>query len=166
MDVHSSGITPPISTDISPFTSTTSRSTPHSHNHTLHNTSFKAHLHAWTATIVHPTYAPNPPPQQQSPPDPPNPHHQHQTAIAITFGVLGCLAMAIFAFGLFRCCYSYKKTPQPDRIAALLNRHHLQTEMDEIARRAGRKPSRGPPPPPYVPKPPEYESVVDPASNV
>src|SRR5262245_36975893 len=103
MDVRSSalqlstGIASPSSTDITPFSSTSVHSILHSTNHTHHTTHFIPHRPAWTA-VHHPTYLPHPnsDPQRQL-----DPHHRshHQIAIAITFGVLGCLAMAMFAFG-------------------------------------------------------------------
>lgn len=147
-----------LSTPSSPVEHTSVHLSSHHHSRNPSHTP----THPWTPPIIY-----RPPPGSGNPThipevqNQPGQHHHRlvrgQAAVAITFGVLGCLAIAIFTFGLLRCCYSYKKTPQRDRIAALLNRHRLQTEMEEIARQGGRlSPSQIPPPPPYVPKPPDY----------
>lgn len=89
-------------------------------------------------------------------------HRGHNRARALVFfEVLGGLVTLIFILGFIRCLYSYKKTPARDRIAALLNRHSLHTEMEELGRRARRRDSmQRPPPPPYAPPPPTYDVVV------
>jgi len=85
----------------------------------------------------------------------PHPRHNESTA-AIVFEVLGALAGLLLFLGLLRCLYSYNRTPHRDRIAAVLHRHQLQREMEELERNPP-EPRRSlePPPPPYL-APPVY----------
>jgi hypothetical protein len=87
-------------------------------------------------------------------------HHDH-ARFMIFFEVLAGAITLFFLLGLVRCLYSYKKTPARDRIAALLNRHSVHTEMEELGQRArGRDSFQRPPPPPYVPPPPTYDITM------
>lgn len=81
------------------------------------------------------------------------------------------LFFILFSFG--RCFYSYRKAPERDRIAALLNRHRLEREMEEMERdRVDRFRQMmestsyqwRPPPPPYQ-QAPAYEAVVGSGSD-
>lgn len=93
-------------------------------------------------------------------------HNQPQSGqkpISIVFEVLGGLAASALLIGFLRCFYNYKKTPGRDRIADILQRHHLQRELEELERNPGllrRHPSLREPAPPYFPRPPSYEHVL------
>ncbi|KAF8897842.1 hypothetical protein BD779DRAFT_405121 [Infundibulicybe gibba] len=78
--------------------------------------------------------------------------------IAILFEVLGGIAGVVFLALTLRCVYVYKRTPHQDRIAAIVNRHRLQREMEELERnpRPLWRPRNWEPAPPYFPPPPEY----------
>ncbi|KAF7792887.1 hypothetical protein EIP86_003988 [Pleurotus ostreatoroseus] len=112
-------------------------------------------------------------PSHHHPPPPLPPHHSHhnsQSAVAIAFEVIGAVAGAFLIFMLSRCLWSWRRTPQHDRIETLLSRHYLQREMQErerteLERRIWRNASvQRPPPPPYQPAP-AYDAVaVEPCS--
>ncbi|KAJ6490287.1 hypothetical protein C8R47DRAFT_1124053 [Mycena vitilis] len=102
--------------------------------------------------------------------DPPPAHHR-QSMTSLVFEILGALAGIVFFLSVLRCLYSYNRTPSHDRITAILDRHQLQREMEELERngppRRGRDSLVEPPPPPYVPPPPSYghgESASPPLS--
>ncbi|KAL0949274.1 hypothetical protein HGRIS_009351 [Hohenbuehelia grisea] len=105
------------------------------------------------------------PTQRPSRPDRPPPEnrerrHPQQNPVAIVFEVIGALAGVALVLSIIRCIYSYRRTPNRDRIAALVERHRLQREMEELERnpRILRPPSFVEPPPPYLPRPPSYIS--------
>lgn len=82
-----------------------------------------------------------------------------QKPIAIFFEVLCGLVLFGLMIALLRCFCSYRRTPTQDRIAAVVNRHHLEREMRDIERSINvRRHSslREPAPPPYFPPPPTY----------
>ncbi|KAK0468422.1 uncharacterized protein EV420DRAFT_1504356 [Desarmillaria tabescens] len=74
----------------------------------------------------------------------------------------GIIAIAI-VLSLIRCIISYRRTPKRDRIAAIIHRHQLHREMDDLEYRMspfynGKRSSlKELPPPPYFPRPPAYE---------
>ncbi|KAF4575124.1 hypothetical protein EYR36_006480 [Pleurotus pulmonarius] len=92
-------------------------------------------------------------------------HGRKQKPVAIFFEVLGGIAILALLLSLLRCLYSYKRTPRPDRVVDIVERHRLQREMEELrhnqAQRVNRRPASlmEPPPPPYFPRPPSYEEV-------
>jgi len=114
-------------------------------------------------TPFHPSVF-HPHPSSSAVPDRPiPPHHKSQTPIIIFFEVLGGIALLVVIVSFIRCFYVYKSTPKQDRIAAILQRHQLQRELEDIerntqvSRRHGRFPSILEPAPPYVPPPPSYD---------
>ncbi|CAL1701331.1 unnamed protein product [Somion occarium] len=134
------------------------------HSHTL------THIHTGSRTLPITHRLPPPPTQSgnplavpsSTPPDQPPSHHQ--SPVAIVFECLAGLVGLIFIVWFTRCLYQYKRTPRQDRIAALLSRHELEREMEELEReqlqrRRRRTSLLRPPPPPYQPAP-AYESVV------
>ncbi|PPQ77348.1 hypothetical protein CVT25_010930 [Psilocybe cyanescens] len=98
------------------------------------------------------------PPPPESSPAPPRSGHK---PILIAVEVIGGLVIAGVLLSLIRCYYIYKKTPHRDRIADILQRHHLQRELDELERNPGilRRPSLREPAPPYFPRPPSYDDM-------
>ena len=124
--------------------------------------------HIATLTIHHPpphqvtptqlTFTPSSPvptPRQSSPA---TGRRRRTNPIAIFLAVFGGLVGFGLFLGLTRCIYNYSKTPPRDRISGVLNRYHLQRELEEIERNpfALRRPSPREPAPPYIPKPPSY----------
>lgn len=85
-----------------------------------------------------------------------------QKPIVIVFEVLGGLIGLAVIISCLRCCYVYNKTPKRDRIAAVLHRHQLERELEELERNplALRRSPTGDPVPPYFPPPPTYETVT------
>ncbi|KAJ6628917.1 hypothetical protein B0H10DRAFT_104509 [Mycena sp. CBHHK59/15] len=84
----------------------------------------------------------------------PSPHRQ--TTAAIVLEILGALAGCLLLISFMRCVYSYNRTPNRDRITAVLHRHQLQREMEELERNPpDRRGSLVEPPPPYL-APPSY----------
>ncbi|KAI0750993.1 hypothetical protein C8Q80DRAFT_1154928 [Daedaleopsis nitida] len=136
--------------------------TPHTHHNpqtpgtgTLENTK----TYIWPPHTQRPTAAP----QGAS-----NTTGHGQSTLAIVSEVLGGAVLLFILMSLGRCLYSYRRAPQRDRIGALLNRHQLQREMEEMERdRVDRfrqmmestSHQWRPPPPPYQ-HAPAYESVV------
>lgn len=91
-----------------------------------------------------------------------HPHRSSPPSIAIIFGVLaGTIAFGVIV-SLTRCFYMYKKTPKRDRIAEVLNRHHLQRELAQLEGNSIiiRRPSLREPAPPYFPRPPSYDAAL------
>ncbi|KAJ7167490.1 hypothetical protein C8R46DRAFT_1093166 [Mycena filopes] len=88
------------------------------------------------------------------------PHHQSMAIIV--FEVLGALAGVAFVLSVVRCFWSYNRTPARDRIAAVMHRHQLQREMEELERNPPERHQslREPPPPPYI-RPPSYDGEGD-----
>ncbi|OSD04648.1 hypothetical protein PYCCODRAFT_1424028 [Trametes coccinea BRFM310] len=110
-------------------------------------------------------FPPNPPPTA-APISTPAPAAKSQPPIAIAFEVLGGIIALLVLLGLARCFIVWRRTPARDRIAALVDRHQLEREMEEQERERMERLSRAlearrwrPPPPPYQPAP-EYEEVV------
>ena len=91
-------------------------------------------------------------------------HHLGQEPIFVVFEVLGGLLALGFFLCLGRCYYQYRKAPKRDRIAEVLNRHHLQRELEELERNPQilRRRSIHDPAPPYCPAPPSYEVTLSP----
>ncbi|KAF8812312.1 hypothetical protein BYT27DRAFT_7132765 [Phlegmacium glaucopus] len=117
-----------------------------------------------------PAVVPGEPVHTRPPDQPPGPlgnsNRRHarpgQKPIFIVFEVLGGLVASILLLGLLRCCYQYNKAPKRDRIAEVLNRHHLQRELEELERNPHilRRPSLREPAPPYFPAPPSYDIIT------
>lgn len=96
-------------------------------------------------------------------------HQSSQKPINIFFEVLGGVVGLAILISCIRCCYSYNRTPKRDRIAAVLQRHQLERELEELERNPftlRRSPSNDPVPP-YFPPPPTYEVITstNPASS-
>lgn len=132
--------------------------------HSSFSTSFRTPIHTRPTSAVH-SFRPTQPPIPIHTEDPlhaVHPHRSSPASIAIIFEVLG----GIIAFGvivsLTRCFYIYKRTPKRDRIAEVLNRHHLQRELAELGRNPViiRHPSLREPAPPYCPRPPSYDAAL------
>jgi len=137
----------------------------------VHGSSTKSHTASHTVPF---TFHHVPPGMVTTAPPRPNPvntpvapsHHQSTAAIAIE-SVVGFIALVVLAL-LLRCFYKWKRAPRRDRIAALLSRHQLEREMEELERedleRRMRQVRRSslyrPPPPPYL-QAPSYEEVID-----
>jgi len=92
----------------------------------------------------------------------PHPHPHTQSTSVLVFEIIGALAGVAFVLGVLRCVWSYKRTPAADRIAAVLHRHQLQREMEELERNPPERHQslREPPPPPYL-RPPSYDGEGD-----
>ncbi|EIW61687.1 uncharacterized protein TRAVEDRAFT_27209 [Trametes versicolor FP-101664 SS1] len=89
-----------------------------------------------------------------------------QPPVAIAFEVLGGLVAVGLLAGIARCFIVWRRTPPRDRIAALMSRHQLEREMEEMERERMERLNQAlearrwrPPPPPYQPPPPDYETV-------
>jgi len=170
----------PLSTAATTTSASTTTSTTTTHSSTHSNSTHHASHHIATPTTyqiptynpVHPHSAPSPSPapivpspdiSSQSSSSTSGSHSQSPAAIA--FEVLGGLAGFALVLGFLRCLYSYKKTPNRDRVAAFVNRHRLEREMEELERnntfRGRSYRFTPPPPPPYYPKPPSYDARRD-----
>lgn len=148
-------------------TGAATRSVPHipsfSSSRPLHSSS-RTTIHTRQTSAVHSfrTTQPSIPIHTGEPLQVVHPHRSSPTSIAIIFEVLA----GIIAFGvivsLTRCFYVYKKTPKRDRIAEVLNRHHLQRELAQLEGNSIiiRRPSLREPAPPYFPRPPSYDAAL------
>ncbi|KAJ7044628.1 hypothetical protein C8F04DRAFT_1174418 [Mycena alexandri] len=87
--------------------------------------------------------------------------HAQSTSVLV-FEIIGALAGVAFVLTVVRCIWSYRRTPAADRIAAILHRHQLQREMEELERNPPERHQslREPPPPPYL-RPPSYDVEAD-----
>ncbi|KAH9943264.1 uncharacterized protein BXZ73DRAFT_97314 [Epithele typhae] len=90
------------------------------------------------------------------------PGGRHQSRVTVALEIIAGLTGLVLASALFRCVYSYRRAPARDRIAALVDRHTLQREVEESER--GRivrslHATWRPPPPRYEPAP-EYDAVA------
>ncbi|KAI9068543.1 hypothetical protein FKP32DRAFT_142313 [Trametes sanguinea] len=110
-------------------------------------------------------FPPNPPPTP-APISTPAQANKGQPPIAIAFEVLGGIIALLVLIGVARCYIVWRRTPARDRIAAVVDRHQLEREMQERERERMQRLSRAlesrlwrPPPPPYQPAP-DYEEVV------
>ncbi|TCD69236.1 hypothetical protein EIP91_008339 [Steccherinum ochraceum] len=142
-----------------------------------------SHPHTATAHSAHPHLVPGPnptpfPPFHNGPPGPQPPRppqagpasrsHRRITTVGLVFACLGGIAATLILFAMARCFYIWRRTPSRDRIAGLLQRHHLDREMEERERedltrrmREQAAPRWKPPPPPYQ-NAPAYDSVAQP----
>lgn len=105
------------------------------------------------------TFTPAPPiPTSWRGPGPATNRPASNNPASIFFEVFGAVIGFVLVLGLTRCLYNYHKTPPPDRISGVVNRYHLQRELEELERNpfALRRPSLRDPAPPYIPKPPSY----------
>ncbi|KAH7916285.1 hypothetical protein BJ138DRAFT_1139997 [Hygrophoropsis aurantiaca] len=140
-------------------------------SHTSRHTEHRPHITFSTPTHTFPFHSKNQHPSKTDHPHRssypssdhyPHPHHHlhHQLeAVSVVFIVLGGIGGVTLVFFLFRCWYSYHKTPRRDRIATLLSRYNLEREMAEMEHEAPRRRWSLPlPPPPYQPPPPRYLS--------
>jgi hypothetical protein len=87
-------------------------------------------------------------------------HNSHSPkAIDIFFEVAGAIIGVVCTIGLFRCLYSWRKTPSRNRLQDVVHRHNIEREMEE-QRQSTLLPQRRwkAPPPPYIP-PPIYDEV-------
>lgn len=157
----------PTSTSDGTKASTTSK-----HSIIIAPTAHRTHPHSsWTGTPGVPFTHHFPPPPGATPPPrppqpPPPPTSKGQPPIAIAFEVIGGVVALIVLVGLARCYIVWRRTPPRDRIAALMSRHRLEREMEEMERERMERLSQAlearrwrPPPPPYQPPPPDYEAV-------
>ncbi|KAJ7753973.1 hypothetical protein DFH07DRAFT_941200 [Mycena maculata] len=103
------------------------------------------------------TNGPNPTGGQSNPiPSASGAHASHSASvIIILLEALGVLTGVLILLALLRCFYSYRRTPNRDRILALLHRHQLQREMEELERNPPESRRSLVAPPPYV-RPPSY----------
>lgn len=135
--------------------------------HTTHSlTESLPHFTTHVQTFPHPPYVqthtrdpPTPAPTRTRAPDiRPQSQSIRQTPIIIFFEVLCGIFLLIVCMGMFRFCRSYRKTPTRDRVSAIISRHRLQMELDELRRRPPmrRFNSIQEPAPPYMPRPPSY----------
>lgn len=147
-------------------------STTHSHNESERHNSTKHHTSTIHVPNIHPvpitsTFFPRPT-RTNDPVVPfhsPSSRHSGQEPIVVVFEVLGGVLALGFLLCLGRCCYQYRKAPKRDRIAEVLNRHHLQRELEELGRNPEilrRRHSLCEPAPPYCPAPPSYEDTSSP----
>ncbi|KAJ7584371.1 hypothetical protein C8J56DRAFT_150856 [Mycena floridula] len=85
-------------------------------------------------------------------------HRERQKPLVTILEIIGGAIAFLLLIGLVRCIISYKKTPNRDRIAAIMHRHQLQRELEELAQAQPlhRSSLVEPPPPPYLPRPPSY----------
>lgn len=147
-------------------TGAATRSVPHippfSSSRRLHSSSTPIHTRPTSAVHSFRTTQPSIPTHTEAPLHVVHPHHSSPASIAIIFEVIA----GIIAFGvivsLTRCFYIYKRTPKRDRIAEVLNRHHLQRELAELGHNSIiiRRPSLREPAPPYFPRPPSYDATL------
>lgn len=120
---------------------------------------------------------PQPPPHPQNPPSHRRPPSHHGVApVVIAFAAIGGVIAVFLAYMGFRCCYSYKRVPPPDRINDVVSRHYLDEEMrqreqEDMERRwiqfrsSAASPTRFvPPPPPYI-QAPSYEDATTPTPS-
>ena len=79
----------------------------------------------------------------------------------IALSTVGGSITLAFVIAIIRCISRYKHPPKRDRIAEAVERHNLQSEMEELARNpyALRRPSHREPAPPYIP-PPSYSDPL------
>ncbi|KAI0775367.1 hypothetical protein BC629DRAFT_1595006 [Irpex lacteus] len=96
---------------------------------------------------------PQPPPHPQNPPSHRHPPSHHGVApVVIAFAAIGGVIAVFLAYMGFRCCYSYKRVPPPDRI-------------NDVFRSSAASPTRFvPPPPPYI-QAPSYEDATTPTPS-
>jgi hypothetical protein len=128
---------------------------------------------------IFPTWHPNtqipPSTETQFPHEHPRPtvssssFSRHPPAVAVAFEVIGGLLGLLVLFGVIRCLVSYGRTPDHDRVAAFIDRHRIQREMEELEGQQyqsfmRRSSMNGPAPPPYLPRPPSYHGHHDEAS--
>lgn len=178
------GAAAPRTSSAHPITETSSALTrPERPRHTGSPVPSHSHPHTATAHTAHPHLVPNPtspfhngPPGQQPPrpiPATPRPHsHRRISTVGIVFACLGGIAATLILLAMARCFYLWRRTPSRDRIAGLLQRHHLDREMEERERedlarrmRESAAPRWKPPPPPYQ-NAPDYDSVAHPPPAV
>lgn len=148
-----------------------------------HSTGSLRGSHTHSFTILHPTdHAPSllPPsrgdggnstgrqPPGAAPAGDRTPQRKKISTVALVFACLGGVALVLILLAFMRCLYVWRRTPSRDRIAGLLNRHHLEREMEgrereELARRVQQRtrPTWRPPPPPYQPAP-AYDATTEP----
>ena len=109
------------------------------------------------------TWVPSPPTASAASPlsygssqTPPHP----LSRLAVAGIVVGTLAAFTVMLIILRCWWHWKKTPQRNRIEALLHRYQLDREMGEAAVEPIRARVPRPPPPPYRPPPPGYNDTL------
>ncbi|PSR93768.1 hypothetical protein PHLCEN_2v4663 [Hermanssonia centrifuga] len=122
------------------------------------------------APFTHPIPHPPSPTSPDHPPDnenPPQTHRSGQPIVAIVFEALAGVVGLFILYGLSRCLWSWKHTPERDRVASLLSRHYLEREMEEREREQMEQrmlravPRPLPPPPPPYQHAPSYEAAVE-----
>ncbi|KAH9850774.1 hypothetical protein C2E23DRAFT_299190 [Lenzites betulinus] len=155
------------------LSSTADSSTTSKHSIIIPPTVHRTHPHSsWSPTPGAPLTRHFPPPNPTSPANappvnrPPAPSQSGQPPVAIAFEVLGGVVVLLVLAGLVRCFVVWRRTPPRDRIEALMSRHRLEREMEEMERERMERLNRAlearrwhPPPPPYQPAP-EYDAVV------
>jgi hypothetical protein len=87
---------------------------------------------------------------------------QAQQSITIALVVLASLVATSFLVFLLRCAFRIKHVPKRDRVAEIIARHNLQSELAELERNPAvlRRPSLREPAPPYMPRPPSYVDTI------
>jgi len=87
-------------------------------------------------------------------------HPQQQTQASTIAGIIfGTLAGLVLMLSVGRCWWSWRHTPSRDRIATLMHRYNLEREMEDALVQPFMARVRRPPPPPYRPRPPGYDSA-------
>jgi len=117
-------------------------------------------------TMTYPPWA-TAPSRQPAPTPFSSQFHQrpHTSRATIVLEVIGVLCGLALTFAFMRCLFIYRRTPHHDRIAAVVARHRLEREMEELRAHDNEGLVRQnsllqPPPPPYVPRPPSYVGVA------
>jgi len=132
-----------------------------------------AHSHSLPSPSTHFTFHPHPVPTASldgpaSPsvnnPTLQTPHSSHhQPPVAIAFEVIAGFALLSLILCCGRCMYKYRRMPARDRISAILDRHRLERELEEMeeAHPYARRTSLTRPPPPAYQHAPAYEGVSE-----
>ncbi|KAI9000831.1 hypothetical protein BD414DRAFT_532652 [Trametes punicea] len=121
---------------------------------------------SWSASLGHPITHHIPSPPNFIPPASSPSRDKGQPPVAIAFEVLAGVIALLILLGIARCYIVWRRTPARDRVAAFVDRHQLEREMEEMERERLARLSRAlearrwrPPPPPYQPAP-AYDEVV------
>ena len=89
-----------------------------------------------------------------------------QSTVALVFEILAGAAGLFIALAVARCVHAYRRAPPRDRIGALVDRHAIQREIEELERGRMERLARAlepyrwrAPPPPYQ-HAPAYDAIV------
>ncbi|KAF9054944.1 hypothetical protein BDZ89DRAFT_1152773 [Hymenopellis radicata] len=94
---------------------------------------------------------------------PSNPGFFHQKPFALFFEFVAVVIVFAIVLSIISCVINYRRTPSQDRIAAAIRRARIYEEMasieDQFYPNRRRCSLKEPPPPPYFPKPPAYDTL-------